>query len=419
MICLRWLTSSTVRRAVALRQHVKKLLAAQRDILPPTAIEGMSGALEDFSTALGQTSGDTKPLLAQMDALEQATNKWLKPYPHAAWRENVEVILVAVAVAMAIRTFFLQPFKIPTGSMQPTLYGVTPEIGSGNQPDLVIPNWLMQRWDYWFHGISYYHEVAPEDGVLQDVRRPVKLLLFNLKQEYIFNGRPRTIWFPADDLFERAGIVQKSYSGDSRSERVQILKQDFKAGEDILRLKVLAGDHLFVNRISYNFIHPKRGDIVVFKTRGIAGIDDPNTYYIKRLVGLGGEKLELKPIYQVTHVPVPGGFGTVGVGTLVVNGRDITSAAPGFSGLYSFSNPPRDATMLTYLKNQFYGHALIRNLALGNDYTVAANQCFVMGDNTINSFDSRYWGSFPRENIIGKSSFVYWPISERFGFGYR
>ena len=40
------------------------------------------------------------------------------------WRENVEVLLVAIAVAMGIRTFFLQPFKFPTGSMQPTLYGV-------------------------------------------------------------------------------------------------------------------------------------------------------------------------------------------------------------------------------------------------------------------------------------------------------
>ena len=60
-----------------------------------------------------------------MENLEKAANKWLKPYPNAAWRENVEVLLVALAVAMGIRTFFLQPFKIPTGSMQPTLYGVT------------------------------------------------------------------------------------------------------------------------------------------------------------------------------------------------------------------------------------------------------------------------------------------------------
>ncbi len=62
-----------------------------------------------------------------MAKVEDAANKWLKPYPNAAWRENVEVLLVALAVAMAIRTFFLQPFKIPTGSMQPTLFGVTSE----------------------------------------------------------------------------------------------------------------------------------------------------------------------------------------------------------------------------------------------------------------------------------------------------
>ena len=67
---------------------------------------------------------EQKELRKKMEALEQVAGKWLKPYPHAAWRENVEVLLVALAVAMGIRTFFLQPFKIPTGSMQPTLYGV-------------------------------------------------------------------------------------------------------------------------------------------------------------------------------------------------------------------------------------------------------------------------------------------------------
>ncbi len=43
----------------------------------------------------------------------------------------------------------------------------------------------------------------------------------------------------------------------------------------------------------------------------------------------------------------------------------------------------------------------------------------VMGDNTMNSFDSRGWGDFPATNVIGKSFFVYWPITDRFGWGNR
>ena len=64
---------------------------------------------------------------AAANQLETTANKWLKPYPNAVWRENIEVFLVAIVIAMGIRTFFVQPFKIPTGSMQPTLFGNTME----------------------------------------------------------------------------------------------------------------------------------------------------------------------------------------------------------------------------------------------------------------------------------------------------
>src|SRR5437660_2186874 len=121
---LRWFLSSTVRQANAMRKHVQKILDSQRDILQPNAVQPVSAALTDLRGAVS-AGAEKAVLLEKMENLEKVANDWLKPYPNAAWRENIEVLLVALAVAMAIRTFFLQPFKIPTGSMQPTLFGVT------------------------------------------------------------------------------------------------------------------------------------------------------------------------------------------------------------------------------------------------------------------------------------------------------
>lgn len=391
MIIVRWFFSQTVRRAVAMRKHVGKLLAAQRDILSPQAIEAMNSAITSLKTAVEQ-GADKVTLLAQMDSLDKTANKWLKPYPNAAYRENVEVFLVALAVAMGIRTFVLQPFKIPTGSMQPTLYGVT---GIGNKPDLELPNRLARFCDYWIHGESYFHIVAPDNGQLERVLPAGKFLLFNLKQQYVFNGQAYTVWFPADNLFERAGFRVSRESGEVSNSPI------FQRGQDMVRLKVIAGDHLFVNRITYNFRHPKRGEIIVFSTRGIdpeAGMRfgiSPDQYYIKRLVALGGERVQ---IGSDQH--------------LIINGQRLDSSTPRFENLYNFRMDAKE--------NQYFGHTPIAMFAeAGSAFTVQPNHYMVMGDNTRNSLDSRFFGDFSREYVIGKSSFVYWPISSRFGFGYH
>ena len=102
---LRWFLSQEVRNAAAMRKHVRRLLAAQRDMLTPPAIENVQRALADLKAAI-KAGMKGEAFKQEMGRLEEAANKWLKPYPNAGWRENVEVLLVALAVAMAIRTFF-------------------------------------------------------------------------------------------------------------------------------------------------------------------------------------------------------------------------------------------------------------------------------------------------------------------------
>ena len=408
-VFFRWFHSKTVRQANAMRKHVQKLLDHQRDILSAQAVQAVESAIASCRQTVAEQL-DKPALEKQMENLEKAANKWLKPYPNAAWRENVEVLLVALAVAMGIRTFFLQPFKIPTGSMQPTLYGVTSE-NLINEPDFKIPTGLT-RVREWFEGVSYIHLVAKNDGPVQAVERPVRILIFNIWQKVVAGGKTFMIWFPPD------------YGSETLESRARLqFGKEFHKGEDIVKLRVRAGDHLFVDRLTYNFRPPKRGEIIVFETKGIPeenrqrfGIPG-DQFYIKRLVGLGGENLSIEPNYKVNDAPQSS--GTVDVGRVAVNGKPLSAAFPHFENLYTFYGASRASNPLDYKQNHYYGHASIGVLAPGQNYHIEPSDYFVMGDNTMNSLDSRYWGGFPSSAVIGSSCFVYWPITARFGWGNR
>ena len=422
---LRWLFSSTVRQAGALRKHVERLLCAQRDILAPAAIGAVTLAINQLRDAIaaGENIGKIR---IKMDELDFAANKWLKPYPNAMWRENVEVLLVAVAVAMAIRTFFLQPFKIPTGSMQPTLYGVTsknylPHDGQPGEPNFKIPTgW--ERIKEWFAGVSYVNVVAQADGTIDSISPMTHFLIFNIRQSFTIGGVEHVMWFPPDYGEAQPGMDPMVFRAGLHPQTSFERGQAYHKGDEVVKLRVAAGDHLFVDRFTYNFRKPERGEIVVFQTAGIPqarreyfGVPG-DQFYIKRLVGLSGETLLLAQDYDVVGAPQSGN-DPMPVGHLVVNGQPLSAATPHFENLYSFPGVPPGSKTIRYQENQYYGHALIRELAPGREYQLETNHLFVMGDNTMNSLDSRFWGDFPDSSIIGKSFFVYWPITKRFGWG--
>jgi signal peptidase I len=381
----RWFISKTVRQATAMHKHVRKLLNHQRDLLAPQAVAVVDAAILELRRAVAK-GADKEALHQQMEALDAAANKWLKPYPHAAWRENVEVLLVALTVAMGIRTFFLQPFKIPTGSMQPTLWGVT-STNLIQQPDIKFPTGLAAV-KAWFAGVSYLHKVAAADGTLTAVDAPFRILIFNIWQTLVA-GQSYTLWLPPD-----YGVVPLEKRADLAP------GQFFRKGDDILKLQVGAGDHVFIDRLTYNFRVPKRGEIIVFETKGINGLPQ-DQFYIKRLVALGGETVQ---IGEDRH--------------LRINGQRLDASTPHFENVYSFNpkEPPQDS--------KYSGHVFTPFLApqfadKPEGVVVAPGHYMVMGDNTMNSLDSRAWGDFPASNVIGKSFFVYWPISDRFGWGYN
>ncbi len=391
---VRWFLSKAVRQAVDFRRRVRQIVNEQRDLLSPDAVQEIEASLQQLSEAL-RSGASNAELQKRMDHVEKVAHRWLKPYAAPGVRENVKEVVVAIAIILSFTTFFLQLTKIPTGSLQPTLFGIT-YYDLRAEPNFQIPGQLRRIYDYWVKGISYFDIVAKDDGALQLIdESPRTVFPFVKKQSFTLGPTRQTVWFPPDDLFAKAGARSGEY---------------FRRGQTIVRMKVVAGDHLLVDRFSYNFRRPRRGEIFVFKTKGIEDLGNQDLLYIKRLVGLPGERVQ---IGDDQH--------------LIIEGRRLDASTPRFENVYSFDpkQPPRE--------NHYFGHVngtVAARLGIpqlptrffpdeNTVHVVAPGHYLAMGDNTLHSYDSRGWGDVPQENITGKAWFVYWPITERFGWGTR
>lgn len=124
------------------------------------------------------------------------------------------------------------------------------------------------------------------------------------------------------------------------------------------------GERIFVNKlVYYGLPEIERGDIVVFWFP-----DDPSKSYIKRVIGLPGETVEVRE------------------GRVLINGRELAE---------SYLDPQLNLARLHQLP-----------------LTVKKHYYFMMGDNRDHSSDSRLWGLVPEKYIYGKALFRYWPITE-------
>jgi signal peptidase I len=206
--------------------------------------------------------------------------------PKSALREWVESILVAFVLAVLIRSYFVQPFKIPSGSMRMTL--------------IEGDHLFVDKWTYGPQVLPpMFWDIGLQEGSpLLSVRWPDS-------------------WLP---------LTQKRLPGFSK---------------------------------------PHRGDIIVF----VYPVD-PTKDFIKRLIAVGGETVQIKD------------------GAIYIDGKQITD--------------PRIKRTYYYNRGD-YG-------AEGQIVHVPPGYVFVMGDNSGSSYDSRFWGFVPESSIIGKADLIFWPL---------
>ncbi len=378
-----------VKEGFSLVKGVRKFLRYNEDLITDAKKDEIVEKKDAFAEALKDTTKKRKELESMAEDLTETCKKSVKDYRPSAWKENIEVIFVAVVIAMGIRAYFIQQFKIPTGSMQPTLNGIvaypTKEVNSNSEyhaPDgyekPALPKLL---WDKFWYGRSHVDWVAKEDD----------FIVLNSENFY---GQTHFIFFPRTYLVTKNG---HRYSAPGTKSRIEMLlnRQLFgnglsrviplKKGDVIAKGFVDTGDQLVVNKFIYHWKKPERGEVFVFNTRNIGFIQstlDPrqgSQHYIKRITGTPGDTLEIDPP------------------RILIDGKPAEE--PGIQRVMAAEG----------LYHPGYTLQGTRRVELPE----AAY--WAMGDNSKNSSDSRNWGIVPEQNIVGRAAFVYYPFGHHFG----
>ena len=140
--------------------------------------------------------------------------------------------------------------------------------------------------------------------------------------------------------------------------------QAFKIPSGSMTPTLKVGDRLLANKLVYKFRKPERGEIIIFRYPL-----NPRKDFVKRLIALPGEEVKIRE------------------GKIFINGKPVQS--PLINDRY-------------YYNSGLYGTEFPAKIP---------EDCYyVLGDNSLNSKDSRYWGFVPGRYLIGRPLFVYWPL---------
>src|SRR5207302_3155300 len=157
-------TPRYIKHSRLLLRHARKYLRYKDDRLSESDREEIVAGIKTLRNALREK--DREQIHSAADTLDKTLHRLTPVTWESHWRENCEVILVAIVVAVGIRSYFLQPFKIPTGSMQPTLNGII-----GHPMTTEPPNVLQQVAEFILRGRNYINVVSSQDDEVLQVQR--------------------------------------------------------------------------------------------------------------------------------------------------------------------------------------------------------------------------------------------------------
>lgn len=402
----RWLSSRRYRSAADEYRRTRTQLRRQRDLIPPDAAQAIRAALDRLRQSLVAAEPPAAVHVVR-DELRATAYACLEDPRRHRVKDGVETLFAALVAVLALRTFVATPMQVPTSSMQPTLYGVTIENLRG-QPEGRIPEGWQRLVDRFVYGRTYYELKAETAGWLRAAEppQPVNTLLgrlLRLRQQRFQVGETwYTLTLPRLELPAIQGLPSEYlflYHAGLEPERL------YRPGESLVKLAITSGDHLLIDRLSVNFRRLRRGEIVVFRAQEIPRLRE-NAFYLKRVVAFGGETVQ---IGDDRHVRI--------------NGRRLDNTTRYFEDIYDFRGPPADGEYSGHIHD---GHARMLRIKPGvlapefpDSRTVrrVAPACiFVLGDNTVSSYDSRKFGDLPQSAVVGRLLAVYWPLSPRFGF---
>jgi signal peptidase I len=396
-----------------LAKGARKFVHYKRDLLKPGQLEEIESRHKDLLDAI--KSGDRVQVDEASKQIRAVCENALPREKPVGWlEENVEVMFVAIVIALGLRAYYLQPFRIPTGSMQPTLNGIIGQpLAREDWPS--FPQRIVEKI---LRGRTYVRVELDRDrriGVDSRGRMMIgdsQFMHFFSRSQVVFeDSRPNLFsrLLGSDPLRLPAPVNPMLQTGlNDALGTARVNGGLLPKGTVLCEGTIDSGDLVLVDKVSYHFRRPKRGEVFVFDTIGIRGIHErkgdqaAGSHYIKRLCGVPGDALSI----QTPNLLIDGRIAEEPGIQRVIRAEGRYHINP--NG-YVFADP-REATAHPKPVSQY----LVKptdTLALAAKARPGMREYAALGDNTGNSLDSRYWGPVKEFNLVGPALFSLWPVT--------